>query len=89
MMTDFRSMHCTPNGARLHARVGGSGPPLLLLHGHPQTSAMWHRAWRALAHKTSKAAPLRCCCRAHCAVAGQPPVWRWAVWQWDSAPISV
>jgi len=23
-------------------RVGGSGPPLLLLHGYPQTSAMWH-----------------------------------------------
>jgi len=22
---------------------GGSGPPLLLLHGHPQTHAMWHR----------------------------------------------
>ena len=24
-------------------RVGGDGPPLLLLHGYPQTSAMWHR----------------------------------------------
>jgi len=23
-------------------RHGGSGPPLLLLHGHPQTHAMWH-----------------------------------------------
>ena len=26
----------------LHTRVGGSGPPLLLLHGHPQSQAMWH-----------------------------------------------
>ncbi|MFQ6553558.1 alpha/beta fold hydrolase [Aestuariibius insulae] len=24
-------------------RIGGSGPTMLLLHGHPQTSAMWHR----------------------------------------------
>jgi haloacetate dehalogenase len=24
------------------ARVGGSGPPLLLLHGYPQTHVMWH-----------------------------------------------
>ncbi len=23
--------------------IGGSGPPLLLLHGHPQTHAIWHR----------------------------------------------
>ena len=25
-----------------HTRISGSGPPLLLLHGHPQTHAMWH-----------------------------------------------
>ena len=23
--------------------VGGDGPPVLLLHGYPQTHAMWHR----------------------------------------------
>ena len=23
--------------------MGGGGPPLLLLHGYPQTHAMWHR----------------------------------------------
>ena len=26
----------------LAASVGGSGPPLLLLHGYPQTRACWH-----------------------------------------------
>ncbi len=29
--------------AEIFARVGGSGPPLLLIHGFPQTHAMWHR----------------------------------------------
>jgi len=28
--------------ATIHVRAGGSGPPLLLLHGHPETGAMWH-----------------------------------------------
>ena len=30
-------------GARIRARVGGSGPPVLLVHGYPQTHAIWHR----------------------------------------------
>ena len=29
--------------AVIFARAGGSGPGLLLLHGYPQTHAMWHR----------------------------------------------
>lgn len=29
-------------GVEIQSRVGGEGPPLLLLHGNPQTSAMWH-----------------------------------------------
>ncbi|MEO8536716.1 MAG: alpha/beta hydrolase [Betaproteobacteria bacterium] len=29
--------------------VGGNGPPLLLLHGYPQTHAMWHRVAPSLA----------------------------------------
>jgi haloacetate dehalogenase len=33
----------------IFARVGGSGPPLLLLHGYPQTHLMWHAAAALLA----------------------------------------
>lgn len=29
--------------ASIFVRRGGSGPPVLLLHGHPRTSATWHR----------------------------------------------
>ena len=32
----------TEPGIHIHARGGGSGPPLLVLHGHPQTHAIWH-----------------------------------------------
>jgi haloacetate dehalogenase len=38
----------TPDGP-IHARVGGSGPPVLLLHGYPQTHAIWHRVAPSLA----------------------------------------
>ena len=34
---------------KIFARVGGSGPPLLLLHGHPQSNVMWHRVASELA----------------------------------------
>ena len=40
----------TPRGV-VHARVGGSGPPLLLLHGWPQTQLMWHATAPALAER--------------------------------------
>lgn len=38
-------------GIALHALVGGMGPPLLLLHGHPQTHAIWHRVAPTLARR--------------------------------------
>lgn len=37
----------------IHARSGGSGPGLLLLHGYPQTHAMWHRVAPILARSFS------------------------------------
>jgi haloacetate dehalogenase len=46
--------------AVIRVRHGGSGPPLLLLHGHPQTHVMWHRVAPLLARDfTVVAADLR------------------------------
>ncbi len=39
------------SGAEIHCVVGGSGPPLLLLHGYPQTHAMWHAVAPRLAER--------------------------------------
>lgn len=53
MWTDFPSLTIQRDGVTLFARQGGPSdtgrPPLLLLHGHPQTLAMWHRVAPALA----------------------------------------
>ena len=48
------------NGINIAAVMGGAGPPLLLLHGHPQTHAIWHQVAPALARRfTVVAADLR------------------------------
>ncbi len=39
------------DGATVHCRVGGQGPPVLLLHGYPQTLAMWAPVAAALSSR--------------------------------------
>src|SRR5262245_14590080 len=46
----------TPRGT-VRARVGGSGPPLLVLHGFPETHLMWHPIASALAERFTVIAP--------------------------------
>ena len=41
----------------LRVRHGGTGPPVLLLHGHPQTHAMWHAVAPLLAERYTVVAP--------------------------------
>ena len=53
----FRVERHAHQGVSIHARVGGGGPPLLLLHGFPQTHAIWHRVAPALAARFTLVLP--------------------------------
>lgn len=56
----FASVRVDTGEAVVNAVHGGSGPPVLLLHGYPQTHAMWHRVAPELARDhTVVAADLR------------------------------
>ncbi len=47
----FTTQHVASPGGGLFVRVGGHGPPLVLLHGFPQTHAEWHKIAPALAER--------------------------------------
>jgi len=49
LFPNFESELIEVNDVKIMARKGGSGRPLLLLHGHPQTHAIWHRVAQQLA----------------------------------------
>jgi haloacetate dehalogenase len=56
----FKSIDVEVDGCTIHAVIGGSGPPLLLLHGFPQTHVCWHKVAPQLAERcTVVAADLR------------------------------
>jgi haloacetate dehalogenase len=60
MFEGFSTRTVAADGADIKLRLGGDGPALLLLHGYPQTSAMWHRVAPGLAERrTVVAADLR------------------------------
>jgi haloacetate dehalogenase len=51
MFDGFENLRVVVGGNEIAGRIGGSGPPLLLLHGIPQTHLMWHRVAPALAER--------------------------------------
>ena len=57
MFDGFRETRIKTSGAEIHLRVGGKGPPLLLLHGFPQTHLMWHRVAPVLAERFTVVCP--------------------------------
>lgn len=60
LFAGFAQRRLNVDGVEINCRVGGQGPALLLLHGHPQTHVMWHRVAPRLAERfTLVAADLR------------------------------
>jgi haloacetate dehalogenase len=60
MFEGFEKQTRRVNGVDIAYRMGGNGPALLLLHGHPQTHMIWHKVAGTLAqHFTVFAADLR------------------------------
>lgn len=57
MLDDFTPFDIERDGVRIHGRAGGQGAPLLLLHGHPQTHAIWHRVAPTLARQFTLVMP--------------------------------
>jgi len=47
----FERQRVLANGVGIPLVKGGRGPPLLLLHGHPQTHAIWHKIAEPLAER--------------------------------------
>lgn len=57
MFEGFEARRIRTAGTEIFLRVRGDGPPLLLLHGYPQTHAMWHRVAPALAARFTVVCP--------------------------------
>lgn len=53
----FQSDIVDGDGTRIYCRIGGEGPPLVCLHGFPETHAMWHKIAPALAARYTVVLP--------------------------------
>ncbi len=49
VLEGFEYRRIATSGATINVAMRGSGPPLLLLHGYPETHLMWHKVAPALA----------------------------------------
>ena len=53
----FEKRRIRTSGATINLEVGGEGPPVLLLHGYPQTHALWHKVAAKLARDYTLVCP--------------------------------
>jgi haloacetate dehalogenase len=57
MFEGFEIRRVEVNGIGINLRKGGSGPPVLLLHGYPQTHVEWHKVAPILAENYTVVCP--------------------------------
>lgn len=57
ILSNFKQERLQANGVSINLRHGGSGPPLLLLHGFPQTHLIWHKVAEQLATRFTLVMP--------------------------------
>jgi haloacetate dehalogenase len=57
VFADFTTEPINVNGVSINVCRGGEGPPVLLLHGYPQSHAMWHSVAPELADQFSVVCP--------------------------------
>lgn len=57
MFDGFEHRRVATSGAEINLVLAGRGPPVLLLHGYPQTHVMWHRVAPHLAREFTVVAP--------------------------------
>jgi haloacetate dehalogenase len=56
-LSDFASEDIDANDIRVHVAHAGTGPPVLLLHGYPETHAMWRHIAPPLAERHTVVCP--------------------------------
>jgi len=57
MFERFENTQIEANGVTINLHHGGNGPPLLLLHGYPQTHAIWHAVANELSRRFTLVMP--------------------------------
>ena len=57
LLPGFASRKIRTSGATINLKTAGQGPAVLLLHGYPQTHAMWHKVAPELAREYTVVCP--------------------------------
>jgi pimeloyl-ACP methyl ester carboxylesterase len=53
----FTNHRVSVGDLEINGAIGGDGPPVLLLHGYPETHVMWHRIAPALTRQRTVVLP--------------------------------